>query len=215
MTITNQALNLGFAAEQAARVAAADRAGAESVAERLRQTAGEGFRAGTTVTARYRYKVGDDGSFIPLQTQITTEDVGDELAVRGEGGRRNRQALRQQGERAPSFKDFAFPRPQLSPADEAVIFSSLAPAVPNFDFSSYAPKVSVNLNTSIAVAEVQDESGNLVQAEIIAPKTQANAAKDTSEFSASFRRAQFSVASLYARSGAAVNQPVHEVLIAA
>lgn len=215
MTITNPTLNLGYAAEQAARLAAADRAGAESVAESLRQAAGDGFKTGTTVTARYRYKVAEDGSFIPLQTQITTDDVADSLSVRRDG-KRNGQTQRQNShDRAPKFRDYTSFRPQLSPSDEASVFSSLASAVPNFGFSSYAPKVSVRLNTNISAAEVQDETGNLVQAEVIAPKTETTASEERAIFSASFRRAQYSAASLYARSGEATNQPANTVQIAA
>lgn len=216
MDIGNPALNLGFAAEQAVRLAASIRGGEETIAVQLRQAAAESrLTVGTTITARYRYKVAEDGGLVPLQSQITTEAAEENLAVVADGGRRQRRALRGNAQGSPaSFRDFIPPRPVLSPSDEASIFSALARSVlPSFAYGSFTPRVQTVASSAVAIAEASDETGSFVPAEIITPA--AAPASDKATFSASYLRAQYSVANLYARTVVVANTLPSTLVIAA
>lgn len=199
MTTFNPALNFNFASAEATRLAYAERGAEDAVAAQLRQANAEQskFAVGSTITARYQYKVAEDGSLVPIQTQITTDVPRDERQGLAQQGRRYpRQSLRD-GERPPSFNDLATPKPLLSPSDEISIFAQLtqpvSSSVGNETLADLPPLASLML-VATSVAEAVDENGETVQAELLAPET------PPSENRLSFTpRAQYSVATLYAR----------------
>lgn len=183
MTTLNTALNYSFASAEAQRIAAAERGAEEVIANQLRQNAArEPFAVGSTITARYQYKVGQDGSLIPLSTQITTEAPID-AKVTGLTARRQRYKPEDElDERRPSFGDLARPKATLNPSDEVTLFASLVD-----DQAEITAKP-----TSPIAAEVFDDLGAPVAAELIAPQAKDNAPRTNVN-------ANFAVASLYAR----------------
>lgn len=189
MTMLNTALNYSFTSSEAMRIALADR-GAEDVVAGSLQHAAEAskFAVGSTITARYQYRVGDNGALIPVQTQITTD--APENSQSAFVARRNaRQALRDdEGRAPPSFRDLSRPRPQLTPSDELQLFAFYAKPYMPTPVSVSAGKISSQISLSPTQLEASDEQGEAVEAELIAPPTGYNKAQ-----------AQFSVATLYAR----------------
>ncbi|MES2984833.1 MAG: hypothetical protein V4735_06580 [Pseudomonadota bacterium] len=201
MSITNPALNLNFATAESARLAYAERGAEDAVANQLKAAAqASPFQVGTTITARYQYKVAADGSLLPLQTQITS-DVHDS-EVRPDGRGKGRNTLREQPERhRQTFTDINRPRPQLSPTDELALFAD----VPEATLSTIGAGEPTTAQT-VAAASVQgeavDEMGETVSVEIIAPESDHSDHILVSTGSASLSmaaRAQASVAGLYAR----------------
>ena len=198
MTTLNSALNFNFASAEAARIAYADRGVEDTIAAQLKQAAANAqFQVGATVTARYQYKVAEDGSLVPTQTQITTTAPDD--ATRGGSGRKGqRQALRDGSDRRPTLGDLAKPKAELSPTDELSIFAASGEAPsPLSAQAAVQSEQDVSPSSPIA-AEVLDENGQPVEAQLLrftggqaAPEKPASAA-----FSA---QAQFTVAGLYAR----------------
>ena len=200
MTITNPALNFNFAAAEGARLAFEQRGSEEVVAAQLRQAATENnaFKVGATVTARYQYKVAADGSFIPVQTQITTDAPDADKQGLANGRRNARRPLREDGtDRPPSFADFTPPKPHLSPADEISVFATLAQSISSA-FTQATPRAGSTTAPGIRAAEVVDEDGQFVQAEIFFGPTIGDITREASS-TALNSRAQFSVATLYAR----------------
>lgn len=203
MTTLNSALNFNFASSEASRLAYAERGAEEVVAAQLRQAAEQSkFTVGATITAKYQYKVAEDGSLIPLQTQVTTDAPDDALR---HNGRRNRQSLRQEfGERQPSFKDLSRPHAELSPADEIALFADAERFVPAPGMGQPSmqdvQEYTVVAAATTANAEVIDESGEQVEAEIL---TRTPSGPEAKRFSF-LPSIQFSVASLYARNNEVV-----------
>jgi hypothetical protein len=197
MTTLNSALNFNVASEQAARIAYAERGAEESVAAQLRQAAAaEPFKVGATITARYQYKVAEDGSLIPLQTQITT-DVREEKQGLANNSRRNgRSSARDSSEREPSLGDLRLPRAQISPSDEAVIFAVAGQTADTIMSDEQAATLNKTVAASTSsYAEVVDEDGFPVQAEILTPQ---NGRLDSGALN-NAAQTKSSVAALYAR----------------
>lgn len=201
MTTLHSALNFNFASSEASRLAFAERGAEEVVAAQLRQAAEQNkFAVGSTVTARYQYKVGPDGQLIPQQTQVTTDAPEDALRQQG---RRGRQRANQDfADRQPSFRDLAKPHAELSPTEELALFapaeqqlqanqSGQGTQAPILDqYAAAAPA------TTLAAAEVVDEDGEAVDAELLTKAP--DAAPEAKRFSF-LPSLQFTVAGLYAR----------------
>lgn len=151
---------------------------------------------GSIVTARYQYRVGPDGALLPIETRITTESADSALTNRDLEGdaRPDRRALRQQrDERPQSFADIARPRPQLSPAEEVVLFAVASReevARPRAPLGASAP-------ASPAQGEAVAEDGSAVDVEILTANTLIGNASDARAAIAA--QAQTTVATLYAR----------------
>lgn len=188
MTTLNTSLNFNFASSEAARIAQGERAAQETIANQLRQSAsGAAFVAGTTITARYQYRVAADGSLVPLQTQITTDAPADAGRV---GDRRNGRApSRNNGERLPTLANLLRPRANLSPSDEVALFAVRDNAV---QAREVAIQQSQAVTASITrLAQASDENGDAVEAEVITLRSRGEDIRQ--------QRAQVSVAGLYAR----------------
>lgn len=188
MTTLNASLNFNFAASEAQRLAQAERNAQEVIANQLRQAATNSpFSPGTTVTARYQYRVADDGSLVPLQTQISTSVQPDD-ARRGDR-RSGRFSQRNSNERAPTLADLRSPRARLSPTEELALFAERSSA------GQARPQVleqSASLSSELALpAQVQDENGDIVEAEVITLPSRTESQRAL--------RAQGAVAGLYAR----------------
>lgn len=188
MTTLNASLNFNFASGEAQRIAQAERNAQEVIANQLRQAAANApFAPGTTVTARYQYRVADDGSLVPLQTQISTNVQPDDAR---QGDRRSGRFFeRNSNERPQSLAGLLPPRASLSPTDEVALF-----AVRSSTGQTRAQVLeqSTSLSSSPAIrAQVQDENGDSVEAEVIALPSRADDQR--------VARAQLAVAGLYAR----------------
>ena len=159
---------------------------------------------GSTITARYQYKVGPDGKLVPTQTQIST--TGPEDALQSNAGRRNRQAFRDAlDERRPSFGDLAKPKPELSPAAESEIFAGVADELAvaantlRATLAALVNQSTADGNLVEAKADVVDESGEAVNATLLAPSGEPIRVRNEALLGNYAARAQFAVAGLYAR----------------
>ena len=212
MTTLNAALNYGFASSEAARIASADRGAQESIADQIKQaSANSPYQVGSTITAKYQYKVGTDGSLIPQQTTITHTAADDENQSYNGGsrGRANRD-----DERRATLNDLVNPKPDLSPTDEVSLFASAV--------GSQAEPVdvtpSVSTSAPVQQAEVLDENGESVDAELITGTSTSESeaqqpASNTSFLSLLAQRAQIAAANLYARNSdiAYSTSPIMEI----
>jgi hypothetical protein len=198
MTTLNPALSFNFASAEASRLASAERGAEEQVAAQLRAAAADkAFTVGSTITARYQYKVGQDGNLIPTRTDVTTE-VRDETVTDREG-RKGRGFLREQPDRRqPSFRDFSPIRAELSPSDEAVIFARGDAGQPNISVA-IRPLTTNREAARSNVAEAFDDNGSAVDAESIAPQLGPTVVRDAVALSLADVRAQSQVAAVYAR----------------
>lgn len=189
---TYSTFSFGFANADAYRVAVAARGAEETVSEAVRQAAqDQRLVVGTTITARYKYRVAEDGSFIPVSTQVTAEQAEDALTK--QGGRQPRRSYRDD-ERRPSFADFMRPRATLSPTDEMEIFAAFSnPATPFGIPLRTNYKGQLGFTTPLpSPAQATDENGEAIEAELLAPETPVTLNTATN-------RAQTAVADLYAR----------------
>jgi hypothetical protein len=219
MTTITPSLTFALSAAEAARVAAAERVAEDVVANQLKQAAQQAtFAVGSTITARYQYKVGADGALVPTQTQITT--TGPEDALQSNVGRRNRQALREGlDERRPSFADFAKPKPELSPTAETDIFAGVADEAAVAATTLRATLAALVNQTPAsdrlveANAEVSDETGAAVAATLLAPSGEPMRVRNEALLGNYAARAQFAVAGLYARNSDTVYsvQPITQL----
>lgn len=125
------------------------------------------LKPGTTVSARTDYTVNPQGQLVRSATSVTVTAADDE-----EGGQGGSSSFTVADERPGSFHDLLKPRPTLEPADEAVLFAS-------------------NPSNPVLSNAAQDENGNAVEVEILAPGTQPNASITSQR--------QLSVSHLYAR----------------
>ncbi len=215
MTSINSVLSFVVSPASVDRAGVAERQAEDVLAAQLKQAAEQGKLAiGTTITARYQYKVGANGALIPQETQITTT-VDD--ALQSNNGKRNRQAFRDAlDERRPSFADLAKPKPELSPAAESEIFAGVADeaaAAANTLRATLAALVNqtaVSNSVVEAKAEVLDESGEAVSATLLAPNGEPIRVRNEALLGNYAARAQFAVAGLYARNSDTVYrvQPV-------
>jgi hypothetical protein len=196
MTTLNAALNYSFASTESARIASAANGADESIAAQIKQAAANSpYQVGATITAKYQYKVGEDGSLIPQQTTIThTAPDDDNFANSGNG----RQRAYRDDDRRSSLSDLVNPKPELSPTDEVSLFATAA--------SAHTAPVDITPSVSAAApvqqAEVLDENGESVDAELItgSPTAEADAPQDKTSFmSLLAQRAQTAAANLYAR----------------
>jgi hypothetical protein len=174
MTTVNSALNNNFAYEQASRIASAARGAEETVAAQLRQAAADSpFQVGSTITA--------------------PED-----ATR-QGRKAQRQATRDSLDaRRQSFGDLARPKPELSPTDELRLFAALAQVPSPLDLVQTGKTQPVRPAVQ-AKAEVLDENGDPVEAELLTGNDEAAAQPEGSILNSILSRAQFTAAGLYAR----------------
>ncbi len=197
MTSLNAAFNYPFASAEAARVANAERGADEAVTAQLKQAASSSaFQVGSTITARYQYQVAPDGSLIPIQTQITTDAPDD--ALRGGSQRKGGRAYRED-ERRSNLREFLKPKAELTPADELALFADgEAPGVTVADLAAQESQQQAlkTSNQGAVTAEVLDENGNPVEAQILRQNTTQ---ESKSAFNRVAARLQFSVAGLYAR----------------
>jgi hypothetical protein len=198
MTTVSSALNYNFAYAEASRIASAARGAEETVAAQLRQAAADApFQVGSTITARYKYTVAEDGSLIPQQTRITTTAPDD--ATRNQNRKSQRQATRDGLDaRRQSFGDLARPKPELSPTDELRLFAALEQVPSPLDLAQSA-KTQPAAPVVQAKAEVLDENGDPVEAELLTGNNEAAAQPEGSIITSIFARAQFAAAGLYAR----------------
>lgn len=187
------------------RAGAAERQAEDALAVQLKQAADQAsFAVGTTITARYQYKVGPNGTLIAEQTQITTtppEDAGQENAAR-----RTRKSLRDGlDDRRPSFEDLAKPKAELSPSAETEIFAGVADELATAANQLRATLAALINQTSAseglveAKADVLDESGEAVAATLLAPNGETIRVRNEALLGDYASRAQFAVAGLYSR----------------
>lgn len=196
MTTLNAALNYNFASTESNRIASGANGAQDSIAEQIKQaTANSPYQVGATITAKYQYKVGEDGSLIPQQTQIT-HTAPDEDAFSNSGG--GRQRAYQNDDRRSSLSDLVNPKPELSPTDEVSLFATAA--------SAQTAPIDVTPTVNAATpqqAEVLDENGETVDAELITgnttSETEAQQPTGGSFLSLLAQRAQTAAANLYAR----------------
>jgi hypothetical protein len=170
MSNVNPALNSGaFVHSEALRQAVADRAVNEAVASSMRQAAlNSGAAAGSTITARFEYRLSEDGSLQPVATQITAEAVP--AISREESRRQGRNAARENtAERRQSFADLWRPRPRLSPSEEIAVFAGLADDASPFGVAPLRSQFTSSTALRNQPAWVEDENGELLEAEIIMP----------------------------------------------
>lgn len=220
MTSINPSINFAVSSAEAARIAAAERGAEELVASQLRQAAEQKtFAVGSTITARYQYKVGPDGTLIPVQTQITTT-APEELNRKA--GRNGRQSLRDGlEERRPSFSDLAKPKPELSPTAESEIFAGLADEAANAanylraTLAALVNQTPASATVIEATADVRDEAGEAVDAQLLAPNGEPIRVRNEALLGNYAARAQFAVAGLYARNSDTVYSVSPIALLAA
>ncbi len=195
MSILNPATSYSFLNLDAMRQASAERVGDDAVAANLRQAAEQSrLAAGTTITARYQYKVAADGSLVPVSTQITTSAPEElERYANRNGGRR---APTREEERNYTLKDFARPKAALSPEAETTLFESFAAAAMPQQEVRLATQYSLSPIQNLATTPVQDESGEMTEAEVLAPASGDGVGEGATPFAP---RAQIAVAGLYAR----------------
>ena len=209
MTTLNAALNYSFASSESARIASAERGAEDSIATQIKlASANSPYQVGATITAKYQYKVGPDGSLVPQQTQITHTAPEDDVTT----GYKGRRRASQQEEQRATLADLANPKIEMSPSDEVSIFAAAeAPAAAPVDVTP------TTTQASAVQAEVLDENGESVDAEII---TSATADVEVPHDKTSFMsllaaRAQTAAANLYARNSDIVYSTTPVTLAAA
>lgn len=154
------------------------------------------FAVGSVVTLRYRYKVAENGHLVPQGApEMVQEEANSSTQQRTSRQRRNL------ADENPSarLRAWAPIRPELSPSDELGLFSFLAGQSLPFTSPAFLRATPTRLHYAVhaETVEAQAEDGSSVEVEILAPAHEQRAA--VGEYSASFRRAQTSVAGLYAR----------------
>lgn len=218
MTSISPVLSFVVSPSQVDRAGAAERQAEDALATQLRQVAEQGKLAvGSTITARYQYKVGPNGALIPQETQVTTT-VDD--ALQSNNGKRNRQAFRNAlDDRRPSFADLAKPKADLSPTAETEIFAGVADELASAanqlraTLAALVNQTAASDNVVEAKAEVLDESGEAVNATLLAPNGEPIRVRNEALLGNYAARAQFAVAGLYARNSDTVYsvQPVTQL----
>ncbi|MBY0544804.1 MAG: hypothetical protein K2Q14_04565 [Gammaproteobacteria bacterium] len=191
MTTLGSALSYNFTSAESARIVQADRGAQETIAAQLGQSnAASPFAVGTTITARYQYRVAEDGSLVALQTQITTEVPKD--GPQAETNRRNGRNLQRRDDRQPTFADIARARVTLSPSEELAVFGAISNGGQTTQQAALQQQLVNAFSPLNIAAQASDENGQPVEAEVLTFRRE-NA--DTAEK----QRAQYSVATLYAR----------------
>lgn len=136
------------------------------------------LREGTTISARYDYRVGPNGQLVQTGTTITTRE-----AQEREEQQRQRQAATQTDDRKQSFSDLAKPKAQLSPFDELALFAGQEDA---------AEPGAQTITIPNGAAE---EDGTPIEVELLTPELGQNTAPAQSLAA----RWQQQVSNLYAR----------------
>lgn len=191
MTTLGSVLSYSFTSAESARIAQADRGAQETIAAQLGQSnVASAFAVGTTITARYQYRVAEDGSLVPLQTQITTEAPKD--GPQAETNRRNGRNLQRRDDRQPTFADIARARVTLSPSEELAVFGAVSNGGQTTQQAAFEQQLVTAFSPLNIAAQASDENGQPVEAEVLTFRRE-NA--DTAQQ----QRAQYSVATLYAR----------------
>lgn len=219
MSSLSASLYTSLASGESARQAysAQLRAQEELIGNQLRATLSP--QPGSTITARYEYKVGSDGTLYPTQTQITAEAPSgrkaDDATDEKRGGNFQRTLAR--GRAAPRFADFSPIRAVLSPLDELALYGEKAegqaaptpePTQPEANFTA------TNASPANALsAQAAGEDGKPITVEVLPPGTGSAANDNTQTPPTSLdARRQFAAATLYARNndviynGAALSQ---------
>lgn len=208
MATLNTVLNNPFAAQEAARLAQLNARAPDGVIEQVKNIipqAGQRLQPGTTIIARFQYKVGQDGSLFPTQTDLTTETNSAELSpIKRDGQRRPGNFLRQfaSEQRQQTLADIAKPRPQLSPSDEIRLFAAASDNLRNPLAAATDIGVAQTVASATLFGQAVDEQGTAVNVEILPPQGAANNEITTPQGTRVLSlaaRAQASVASLYAR----------------
>ena len=212
--------NYSSVTSEAARIAQAQqlRSQEDVVAAQLRQTFGErGAEPGTTITAKYQYKVAADGSLYPTSTKITTEVTDPESSLDKQASQKRSGSRRQSSD--ASLAGVSRPRPELSPTDELSLFSDVNLAT---RLTSIPPANNDNVSATVVSATVQGEAedadGAKIDVEILPPQAQASSAQETSGTGPSANltsRAQQVVANLYARNADAAYNQIRNIQFAA
>ena len=154
----------------------------DAITEQLRASLASqagGLKVGSTITATYAYRVGEDGHLYATQTQITTRaDDAD-----ADGQQRPRRQLRQDDAREQRFADVLPVKPQLTPVDEIRVFGFAQAA----DAAQALP------------GEGVDATGKMVDVTILPPGMREQASSVTASTIGLAARAQAGAANLYAR----------------
>lgn len=108
------------------------------------------LKPGTQVTARYEYTVDPLGKLVAGNASVTALSPEEQ-------GKNGFAAFTAADERPKRFSDFQKPRPTLEPADEALLFAS-------------DPFAASSVPAGIAIGGAQDEQGQAIEVEIIAPR---------------------------------------------
>jgi len=213
--------NYGSVNTEALRLAQAQqqlRGQEDAVAAQLRQTFGERVvEPGTTITAKYQYKVAADGSLYPTSTKITTEVTEPESSLDKQANQKRSGSRRQND---ATLADVTRPRPDLSPTDELALFSNSIPAT---RLTSIPPANNDNVSATVISATVQGEAegadGEKIDVEILPPQVQSSTPSEKNAGNAPLvnltARAQQSVANLYARNADLVFAQLRTVKFAA
>ncbi len=190
----------------------------DAVAAQLRQTFGErAVEPGTTITAKYQYKVAADGSLYPTSTKITTEVSEPESALDKQANQKRSGSRRQSAD--ATLADVTRPRPELSPSDELSLFSDVNLATR----LSSIPPANNNVAATVVSATVQGEAegadGEKIDVEILPPQAQSGASSEKNAANSPLvnltARAQQTVANLYARNADLVFAQLRAVKFAA
>ena len=204
---------------EALRVAQAQqlRGQEDAVAAQLRQTFGERVvEPGTTITAKYQYKVAADGSLYPTSAKISTEVTEPESSLDKQANQKRSSSRRQND---ATLADVTRPRPELSPSDELALFSNSIPATR----LSSIPPANNNVAATVVSATVQGEAegadGEKIDVEILPPQAQSSASPEKNAANSPLvnltARAQQTVANLYARNADLVFAQLRAVKFAA
>lgn len=191
-SVTNPSYGFGFANAESLRQAAAERNIDDALTANVRQAAAQGsLMAGTTITARYQFKVGQDGSLVPLSTQITTTAPYADDDAGGQGTRRGGR----NDQRAAQLADLLKPKTSLSPTDESAVFAINLEGLRRS--TTLKTQYTLSPIVNVSTAAVEDETGSIVEAEIYSPVPEG--AQVTAKAAPFAPGAQMAVAGLYAR----------------
>ena len=186
-------------AEQANRFARLEQATLDAANALRFSAAGSSLAVGSTITARYQYKVAADGALLPLTHDIIAEPPRDQARREEAVDRRKQRQPGRDGleEGRARLGYLARPRASLSPSDELAIFAALNAddrPQPAQGLSSLAPHA--KLAHTPGVVDAVDENGEAIDASLLTYSP--GAAKDFVSPSLA-TRAQIQVAGLYAR----------------
>jgi len=188
------------------------------VATQLRNTFGDGVPApGTTITAKYQYKVGADGALYPIQTRITSELQEPESALNKRPNERRSPNRQQAEDHSAALANISRPRPQLDPSDELALFS-VASQTRLSTIGAAPDNALATVAAAIVQGEGEDADGAPITTEILPPqsKNEGDGTSATRGAVANITaRAQQAVSGLYARNSNVVYNVNPQILLAA